>query len=428
MKKIFLKILLPIIFLVSITLGLYYKKINLLRQNSVETPATELTNNLKETEKVPNNIVDDKKSTPVISKVKIETPKIISKNIDYLNDSDLLSLADNKYSSGEIPLGDDKYTTSAPRKGYIYLCSVHKDNPGSMVSGPWIHGSTWNFLSKYTVDGSVSWPNASFSQTFYGIYRVLSGNDLPINHTTGVFPVQSTDDAYGIDKNPNTISVQNIKETLPINPVYSDVPYCMGMEVGVMLSGVNLFNGFDAGLRDAQAHELQDSCSGHPQGEGQYHYHGLSQCFKDISVKTVLGFAYDGFPITGPKVAENKYLTTEDLDVCHGIKSEIILDGKKKITYHYVLTQDFPYSASCFRAKPVRTWPSASGGVPSSQNNTGSGQAGSGQGGPTPPQEALSACSGKLSGVSCSFVTPMGDTISGVCDSPPGSGLACIPR
>ncbi len=131
----------------------------------------------------------------------------------------------------------------------------------------------------------------------------------------------------------------------------------MGMEAGIMLTGVPLFNGFDAGLRDAAAHELQDHCNGHPQKSGQYHYHSLSACLKDVSVKTVLGYALDGFPITGPMVANGKYLTTDDLDECHGITSEIVLDGQKTVSYHYVMTQDFPYSVSCFRAQPVRTDP-----------------------------------------------------------------------
>ena len=124
-----------------------------------------------------------------------------------------------------------------------------------------------------------------------------------------------------------------------------------------MLTGVPLFNGFDAKMRDAAAHEVQDSCNGHPQKSGQYHYHSLSACIKDVSEKTVIGYALDGYPITGPMVAPGRYLTTANLDECHGITSEIIEDGAKKITYHYVMTQDFPYSVSCFRGTPTRMGP-----------------------------------------------------------------------
>jgi hypothetical protein len=308
-------------------------------------------------------------STPVTAvapetKPIVKTETEVAKTLNgqkILTQSDLLALADNTYADGNVPLGDDKYVTDAPKKGYIYLCNVRKDNPGSMVNGSWMHGTTWNFLEKISVSGAVSWPNALFSNIISAGMRVLSGNGLPLNHTTGVFPVASSDPASKIDKNPNTISAQTMKQSIPADPTYSDTPYCMGGEVGIMLSGVPLFNGFDAGLRDAAAHELQDSCDGHPQGSGQYHYHSLSACFKDTSVSTVLGYAYDGFPITGPLVAQNKYLTTEDLDVCHGITSEIVVDGVRKASYHYVMTQDFPYSASCFRGKSYMTRPANAG-------------------------------------------------------------------
>ena len=71
------------------------------------------------------------------------------------------------------------------------------------------------------------------------------------------------------------------------------------------------------------------------------------------SIRTVIGFALDGFPITGPRVADGNILSTKDLDVCHGITSEIQLDDTTVTTYHYVITQDFPYSVSCFRGAAV---------------------------------------------------------------------------
>jgi hypothetical protein len=80
----------------------------------------------------------------------------------------------------------------------------------------------------------------------------------------------------------------------------------------------------------------------------------LSSCIKDVSVKTVIGFALDGYPITGPQVGTNNILTTSDLDACHGLTSQIILDGKTVTTYHYVMTQDFPYSVSCFRGTAIQ--------------------------------------------------------------------------
>lgn len=341
------------------------------------------------------------------------------------SDEELLAMADNTYANGEVPLGDGKYTTSGPKKGYVYLCNVRKENFGSDQNGPWVHGTTWNFLSKLKVSGSVSWSNATFSNVISGAYRILSGNDLPINHTTGTYPIASSDEVSKYDRNPNSISAQAIKQSIPADPTYSNTPYCMGGEAGIMLSGVALFDALDAPLRDAPAHEAQDSCGGHPQESGEYHYHSLSPCFKDISVKTVLGYAYDGFPITGPQVAKDKYLTTDDLDECHGLTSEITVDGKKKTTYHYVMTQDYPYSVSCFRGKPVTTGPSAQFGTrtgSAQQQQTQAPQQGGGMTRPEPPQEAKTACTGKTEGGTCS----VGGQMSGTCENF-GSYLACIP-
>jgi hypothetical protein len=69
-------------------------------------------------------------------------------------------------------------------------------------------------------------------------------------------------------------------------------------------------------------------------------------------------------PITGPKVGDNNILTTNDLDECHGITSTITLDGQPVETYHYVMTQDFPYSTSCFRATATQP-PGQAAGPPS---------------------------------------------------------------
>lgn len=350
------------------------------------------------------------------------TSKAAPRVANSLSDDEIKAMAGDIYANGLVPLGDYRYTTTEAKQGYVYLCNVRKDNPGSMVVGPWVHGSLWNFLEKVSVNGAVSWPQAKFSMTFSGSNRILSSNSLPTNHTTGVFPVAQTDDAYKYDSNPNTISSQTILKQLPRNPTYSKTPYCMGGEVGVMLNGVPLFNAFDAGLRDAPAHELQDSCDGHPQGSGEYHYHSLSACLKNADYKTVIGYAYDGFPITGSQVTKTTYLTTKNLDECHGITSEIVIDGEKKISYHYVMTKDFPYSASCFRGKPVSTGPSVTPG-----GKIG-GQVTAGQpNGKQPPQEAIEACNGKQTNDTCTVNTPDGHTITGTCKTPPNASLACVP-
>ena len=267
----------------------------------------------------------------------------------------------DRYADGVLPVGDGKYRTTSPKKGYVYACATYAQSlsnggPGASVRGPWFSadGTTYDVNAKVHVQGQVPWDD-QHKFTVKGRHRIVTTNDLP-EHDTGTFPMQTSDPAYTYDRNPNSIQSQHVQLTLKRHPKYGS-PQCMGGQVGVMLTGAELFNGFDAGARDAGAWEVQDGCSGHPQMQGTYHYHTLSSCIHHASVHRVIGWALDGFPITGPVVGKHNILTTRDLDVCHGLVSIVKVDGAPVTTYHYVMTQDFPYSASCFRAKPVSTDP-----------------------------------------------------------------------
>jgi len=329
-------------------------------------------------------------------------------------DSAATIVATSSYPTGSswlttLPLGDDKYVTTAPQKGSIYLCHVLSGS-GAEVNGSWIHGTTWTPSEKFAVEGTVSWPNATTSSSISGTIRSIKSNDLPTDHTTGIFPIQATDPAHAIDGNPSSIVAQNLSLALPAFPVFAAAPGCIYGEVGVMNDGVWLFDGFDAENRDALAHEMQDNHDGHPNQEG-YHYHGFTSSIKNISVSTVTGFALDGFPITGPLLPSGKYLTTSDLDECHGMTSTITLDGASVLMYHYVLTQDFPYSVSCFKGtstfKPTPQTNSGGQGSPQGQQQM--------QGGtpPAPPQEAIDICVGKDAGAPC----VVGKAGVGLCES-----------
>jgi hypothetical protein len=264
----------------------------------------------------------------------------------------------NKYASGLLPVGDGKYVTDVAKQGYVYFCSGYAKNikttqGGAGSRGTWFvnNNTQYDLNKKLHVQGSVAW-TPSLSNTESSSTRTITTNDLP-NHPTGTFPISAKDPAYAYDRNPNTIKAQSLSYALNDKPAYGN-PSCVSGEVGVMLTGVALFNGFDAGGRDAGAWEVQDGCDGHPQVSGEYHYHTLSSCIKDMNVSTVIGYALDGFPITGPQVGTNNILTTSDLDGCHGLTSQVVMNGKKVSTYHYVMTQDFPYSISCFRSTAIQ--------------------------------------------------------------------------
>lgn len=326
-----------------------------------------------------------------------------------------------------LPLGDGKISTT-PRRGYVTVCNTRFHGGGAWAVGDWIKGSTWDVTRKIWVQGDVAWPNARFSMTETDTERKISSNGLPINHTTGTFPVRRSDPAHVIDSNPNTISAQQITLALPQNPTVAASPTCvpMGM-IGVALSGVAIFNALDGEGRDAVAHEVLDRCQGHPQREGQYHYHGPSDCLPDgTRNNAVIGYALDGFGITTGYDENGRELTNADLDECHGRVSPILWNGKEVNMYHYVLTREYPYTLGCFKGSAVRI--SSGGGG----RRTGmGGPGGPGADGPRqPPPEALSICKDAVAGATCRFTTPRGDELTGACRAVPvggGAALACVP-
>ena len=256
--------------------------------------------------------------------------------------------------------------------------------------------------------------------------RVITSNGLPTDHSTGVFPIQSSDPAYQFDANPNSIKAQNYSFSLPLSPTMSATPNCIYGQVGIMNDGVPLFDGFDAEYRDAVAHETQDAAEGHPDEIGAYHNHGFESGVVKDAVSAVVGYAFDGFPITGSALPSGNYLHTSDLDECHGLTSTITLDGKQVSTYHYVLTQDFPYSVSCFRGQSYEPMPGGAPGASASTSVSTTSSQGvpppSGSGTPpAPPQEAIDACTGKASSESCSV-----GQVTGTCATI-GAYFACKP-
>jgi hypothetical protein len=254
-----------------------------------------------------------------------------------------------------LPVGQ---TTTAPEQGGYWSCRTTFDGGaggGSAGALPWLNGDgTWDATKKTTVDGSVEWPDAELQVRRDGSTRVITTKNLPTDHATGEFPIDPSDDAYQSDRNPNSIQVQRFRIEIPAKPELADEPSCGGGEVGILKSGVLLFAPIDANGRDAVAYEVQDECNGHPQISGAYHYHNGSQCVLDAldtgrGRSKLIGWAFDGFGIYGPRDAQGRELTSADLDECHGTTSTVVFNGKKQRMYHYVATRDYPYVVGCFR-------------------------------------------------------------------------------
>ncbi|MBL1242380.1 MAG: YHYH protein [OCS116 cluster bacterium] len=267
-----------------------------------------------------------------------------------------VTTSNNATTGQKIAVGDGKISNSA-KAGYVYSCQTrfNPNAPGAQASGDWIQGNYWYPDLKPSVDGDVKWSGGGLTVSVSGNTRKISSKNFP-DHGTGIYPVQRTDDAYQFDRNPNSIKSQNIAINLPATPTLASSASCvpMGM-VGVALTGAVFYNALDARGDDAVAHEIQDKCSGHPERNGQYHYHGPSDCMVEQAASGkhsgLIGYALDGFGIYGAKNAAGKIVTNADLDECHGHSETVTWDGVQTKIYHYHITAEYPYTLGCFRGK-----------------------------------------------------------------------------
>lgn len=171
------------------------------------------------------------------------------------------------------------------------------------------------------------------------------------NHPTAIFPNSG---------NPNRIEIQKFRFQLPLEPQLNDHITRLPMgPIGTAVNGVVYFNPFEQGGMNAvegYSEVWLDSCCGHPQQTGVYHYHKYPVCvkspFKDNGKQhsPVIGFAFDGFPIYGPYESEGLMakdaVGEQTLDACNGHTDSVR-------GYHYHVTPGrFPYIIGGYAGVP----------------------------------------------------------------------------
>jgi YHYH protein len=257
-----------------------------------------------------------------------------------------------------IPLGDDKISTE-PVIGSLYSCKTRFGGRGAPHGGPWINeaNKTWDSTTKVHVQGSRTWPQATYREATEGETRVITSADLPTRQVTGTFPIAETDPAHRYDRNPNAIAAQTVELRLPQQPTAAAIPSCVDLgPAGVLKNGVYFYNAIDAAGGDAAAHETQDSCDGHPDGTESYHYHNIPGCLVSAASKegsTLIGYALDGYGIYIERDADGNLPSNADLDACHGRTSTVRWNGKTEKIYHYSATLEFPYTIGCYHGTPI---------------------------------------------------------------------------
>jgi hypothetical protein len=167
--------------------------------------------------------------------------------------------------------------------------------------------------------------------TFTETQMLVESDGIP-THPTADYPNRD---------NPNPIRKQTYRFVIPLQPKpaaqKSETP--MG-PIGVALNGIPFYNQYNAERQDAVKLEVFDSCCGHPDMRGRYHYHKYPVCVKspfrdpDGKHSPLIGYMFDGYPVYGPNDTDGR--PPKDLDDCNGHSDPVR-------GYHYHVTKEFPY-------------------------------------------------------------------------------------
>ena len=180
-------------------------------------------------------------------------------------------------------------------------------------------------------DGHFNPFTSNVKVTFTDEYMIVKSDGIP-NHPHGVFPNKD---------NPNSIQKQDYTFYIPLHPQPATKPTKTPFgPIGIAINGIPFYNQYNAQGGDAVKLEVFDSCCGHPDQSGRYHYHKYPVCvkspFKDPKGEhsPLIGYAFDGYAIYGPNGEDGK--PPIDLDECNGHSDSIR-------GYHYHVTAGYPY-------------------------------------------------------------------------------------
>ena len=195
-----------------------------------------------------------------------------------------------------------------------------------------------------------------------GNYLVIKSKGIPDHkspyYSSTVWQSDLYEDYNGTNSNfklnPNRISESNFTFKIPLNPE-KDVSHDatpLGA-IGVSLNGVPFFNQYAGPNNQPLTFEINsfDQYNGHPQQQGNYHYHVEPIYLTETtSREALLGFLLDGFPVYGP-YEDSMEVKDEDLDEFHGHEHSTA-DYSEGI-YHYHITSNDPYiNGSGFYGSP----------------------------------------------------------------------------
>ncbi|MFT6715418.1 MAG: hypothetical protein ACJA0Q_000045 [Saprospiraceae bacterium] len=175
---------------------------------------------------------------------------------------------------------------------------------------------------------------------------VITSKGVP-NHESAYYetsnPLYANYTWSAFKKNPNSIAEQNMTMTIPRYPLVASNHESTPLgAMGIAVNSVSLYNQYAAPGDDLEDEiETFDQWAGHPQNQGQYHYHlEASYLSQQNGNEALVGILMDGFPIYGTH-ENGQQVTNADLDEYHGHTSSTadFPDG----IYHYHVTSEDPY-------------------------------------------------------------------------------------
>lgn len=149
------------------------------------------------------------------------------------------------------------------------------------------------------------------------------------------------------------VPATNYSSPIKLNPQVAAELTTIDAALGVAINGVPIYDYSSQGELDVYNYSPNsdtvllgqlDNCGGHAGRGDDYHYHASPNCMinaiENISDDTILGWAYDGYPIYGDNNPDGSLIADGSLDVCNGQA-----DGD--FGYRYHTSTKPPYIVQC---------------------------------------------------------------------------------
>lgn len=140
---------------------------------------------------------------------------------------------------------------------------------------------------------------------------------------------------------------------IPLNPVLSENVTTIDNAVGVAINGVPMYDYSSQGTLDPAEYDPAvdtivqgelDRCGGHAGRGDDYHYHASPTCMLEmipnLSDATIIGWAFDGFPLYSERNPDGTEIASGELDVCNG-------QVDAAFGYRYHTSSAPPYTIQC---------------------------------------------------------------------------------